>query len=126
MDSSVFGLFVICSAMFFGAFVAGLSCYKLNRRQLSWLNCFAAGLLLGTALGVIVPEGVRSIYEDVGNESGGAEVGGSDQHAHHEGESHAHEHSHDKGHPERLLGKSSLVIILLLWCFFPDIIKLDS
>lgn len=55
---------VICFAMFMGAFVAGLSCYKFNRRQLAWVNCFAAGLLLGTALGVIIPEGVRALYEE--------------------------------------------------------------
>ena len=95
--------------MFLGAFVAGLSCYKLNRRQLSWLNCFAAGLLLGTALGVIVPEGVRSIYED---ESKGGDRpvhmdhdddGNSQEHEEHGG------HHHDEaGHPERLLGKFSL------------------
>ena len=117
-------LFVICFAMFAGAFVAGLSCYKFNRRQLAWVNCFAAGVLLGTALGVIVPEGVRALYEDsVGqlahsHDSMGAaaqvsEHGHFSHHHNHDEDAHeggnggGHE-GHDHGddvHPEGLVGK---------------------
>ena len=93
------GLFLICSAMFLGAFFAGMSCYKLNRRQLAWLNCFAAGLLLGTALGVIIPEGVRSIYEGARSAHEHDETL-SDEKEH--GDSHEH---HEDSHQERLLGK---------------------
>jgi ABC-type nickel/cobalt efflux system permease component RcnA len=112
--SPIAGLFVICTAMFAGAFVAGMSCYKLNRRQLAWLNCFAAGLLLGTALGVIIPEGVRSIYE-------GAKTAhpphakldvDADHHEpehvvelNHAGEEAHHGHDHEENHQERLLGE---------------------
>ena len=111
--SPVAGLFVICTAMFAGAFVAGMSCYKLNRRQLAWLNCFAAGLLLGTALGVIIPEGVRSIYEGAKLSQNAPNPAALESHAHeveHAAEAHdhgeeAHSHNHGDNHQERLLGK---------------------
>jgi len=104
-SSSLLGLFAICGAMFAGAFLAGLSCYKLNRRQLAWVNCFAAGLLLGTALGVIVPEGVRSIYES----SNSGEVGTAMDQQHLERET-GHDHDHhgegkEEQHTERILGR---------------------
>ena len=92
---TTFELFILCAAMFLGAFLAGLSCYKLNRRQLAWVNCFAAGILLGTALGVIIPEGVRAIYE--GNEHTAHDHSASEEHS-------ENAHSENK-HPERLLGR---------------------
>jgi ABC-type nickel/cobalt efflux system permease component RcnA len=115
MDSSnILSLFVICTAMFFGAFFAGtITCYHLSRKQLAWLNCFAAGLLLGTALGVIIPEGVRSIYEtsSVLNAKESILEKKSIIEHHHEGE-HDHEEEEVEGHhehhghtEERLLGE---------------------
>jgi hypothetical protein len=94
MDNSFLGLLAVCSAMFLGAFIAGLSCYRFSRRQLAWLNCFATGLLLGTALGVIIPEGVRALYDT-------HEEPGPNEHLdHHDDDD--HEHSQ---HRERILGK---------------------
>lgn len=122
MESPLAGLVVICGAMFSGAFVAGMSCYKLNRKQLAWLNCFAAGLLLGTALGVIIPEGVRSIYVGAALEKAAtktstesshsesrhlksAEVNHEEDHDHEAEEDHVHEHHSGNEHQERLLGE---------------------
>lgn len=74
-SSLLLGLVVTCASMFLGAFAAGISCVKLDKRQLAWLNCFACGLLLGTALGVIIPEGVRSLFEHRGAGEHGTEEG---------------------------------------------------
>jgi ABC-type nickel/cobalt efflux system permease component RcnA len=107
MDSTLPGLVATCAAMFLGAFLAGMSCYKLNRRQLAWLNCFAAGLLLGTALGVIIPEGVRSIYEGSKAERMKPTVVEEIGHGDHDHD-HDHDHQgHENSHQERLLGKDS-------------------
>jgi ABC-type nickel/cobalt efflux system permease component RcnA len=108
--------------MFFGAFLAGsLTCYKFNRKQLAWLNCFASGLLLGTALGVIIPEGVRSIYsvnqqqprsQTFTNEPNSKFIEMETHHEEHDGQ-HGEDHHEDEhdghGHTEeRLLGKLTL------------------
>ncbi|KAH9251090.1 hypothetical protein BASA81_010989 [Batrachochytrium salamandrivorans] len=74
-SSLLLGLAVTCVSMFLGAFAAGISCVKLDKKQLAWLNCFACGLLLGTALGVIIPEGVRSLFEHRGSGEAGEEHG---------------------------------------------------
>lgn len=53
------------SAMFFGSMLAGLiSLPGASRKQLALVNCFGCGLLLGTALNVVLPEGVTALYED--------------------------------------------------------------
>ncbi|ORX93986.1 Zinc/iron permease [Basidiobolus meristosporus CBS 931.73] len=57
-------LCLLCLAMFAGSFVAGsipLS-FRLSEDKLKILTAFGAGLLIGTALIVIIPEGVETIY----------------------------------------------------------------
>eukprot|EP00516_Mucochytrium_quahogii_P003432 CAMPEP_0203758224 /NCGR_PEP_ID=MMETSP0098-20131031/10987_1 /ASSEMBLY_ACC=CAM_ASM_000208 /TAXON_ID=96639 /ORGANISM=" , Strain NY0313808BC1" /LENGTH=315 /DNA_ID=CAMNT_0050650527 /DNA_START=126 /DNA_END=1074 /DNA_ORIENTATION=+ len=62
--SSLLDLCVLSVGMLVGAFGAGmLPLYiTLNQRQLNLFNAFGTGLLLGTAMGVIIPEGVHSLY----------------------------------------------------------------
>ena len=52
---------VVAFFMFAGALVAGLTWMPLTRASLDLVNVFGVGLLLGTGLGVIVPEGVREL-----------------------------------------------------------------
>ncbi len=57
---------VLSIAMLLGAFVAGVFplYFGMNQRQVNVCNTLGCGLLLGTALAVIIPEGVHSLYED--------------------------------------------------------------
>ena len=51
--------------MFLGCFAAGLVplAAKLSPRKINLMSLFGAGLLVGTALAVIVPEGVQALYD---------------------------------------------------------------
>lgn len=57
-------ILLLSAAMFLGAFVSGLVPLKatLSLSSLRLLNVFGCGLMLGTALAVIIPEGVHSLY----------------------------------------------------------------
>ena len=58
-------LFILCSAMFLGAFGAGylpLS-MSLSANKIRLVTIFGAGLLVGTALVVVIPEGISMHYE---------------------------------------------------------------
>ena len=48
-----------CAAMFFGAIAAGLLPYflRVTEQQLSLVSSLGAGVLIGSALAVILPEG---------------------------------------------------------------------
>lgn len=58
-------LVVFCVAMFGGAYGAGSLplLLSLNVSRLRWVTIFGAGLLVGTALVVIIPEGIAMHYE---------------------------------------------------------------
>lgn len=55
----------LCIAMFIGAFASGLipACIKLNKRRIRAFVAFGTGLLLCTAMAVIIPEGMHSLAE---------------------------------------------------------------
>ena len=54
-------MLVVCLSMFLGALLAGLAWMPLTRSSLDHVNAFGVGLLLGTGLGVIIPEGMREL-----------------------------------------------------------------
>jgi len=64
MDDST-QLISLSLAMFFGSFVAGAIplTISLSERSLRLVSIIGAGLLVGTALAVIIPEGVHELYE---------------------------------------------------------------
>jgi zinc transporter 9 len=75
-------LVLLSIAMFAGSYVAGnipLS-LTLHESRLKFLSALGAGLLIGSALMVIIPEGVATVYNTGGNIAqrfGGASVVGS-------------------------------------------------
>jgi len=58
-------VFIMSLSVFLGAFVSGLApiFISLNQQQLALFNAFGTGLLLGTALTVIIPEGVEMLHD---------------------------------------------------------------
>uniref|UniRef100_A0A914V3Q2 Solute carrier family 39 member 9 n=1 Tax=Plectus sambesii TaxID=2011161 RepID=A0A914V3Q2_9BILA len=58
-------LSMLSLAMFFGSYLAGSVplAMTFSESKLRFVSIFGAGLLVGTALAVIIPEGVQSIYE---------------------------------------------------------------
>uniref|UniRef100_A0A673T9G5 Zinc transporter ZIP9 n=1 Tax=Suricata suricatta TaxID=37032 RepID=A0A673T9G5_SURSU len=54
-------------AMLVGCYVAGIVPLAVNfsEERLKLVTVLGAGLLCGTALAVIVPEGVHALYEDI-------------------------------------------------------------
>jgi len=58
-------IMLLSLAMFFGCFVAGLVplAGNLSARKIQMMSIFGAGLLVGTALAVIIPEGVQALYD---------------------------------------------------------------
>ncbi|VDO63554.1 unnamed protein product [Onchocerca flexuosa] len=50
--------------MFVGSFLAGLIplAFSMSEKRTRLLSTFGAGLLVGTALSVIIPEGVEALY----------------------------------------------------------------
>lgn len=57
-------LTVLSGSMFIGSYVAGSipMMFNLSESRMRMVSIFGAGLLLGTALSVIIPEGVESLY----------------------------------------------------------------
>uniref|UniRef100_A0A913HVJ7 Zinc transporter ZIP9 n=1 Tax=Strongyloides stercoralis TaxID=6248 RepID=A0A913HVJ7_STRER len=57
-------LLVFSFSMFIGSYVAGLIplAFTLNENKVRLFSIFGAGLLIGTALSVIVPEGIVALY----------------------------------------------------------------
>ena len=78
-------LLTLCTAMFLGAFASGYIplAFGFSEAKLRLITIFGAGLLVGTALVVIIPEGVAMHYEGQLKHGGGAPHGGA--HAHGEG-----------------------------------------
>lgn len=72
--SSLSALAGTCLLMFVGSLLAGLAPLLLNvsESQLQTISAIGAGLLIGTALGVILPEGAeafRTAQEEAGEPS---------------------------------------------------------
>ena len=63
MESSFFQLLIFCAVMLFGSYLAGTAplILPLSEEKLHRVSVFGAGLLVGTALAVIVPEGVQTL-----------------------------------------------------------------
>ncbi|KAH8317045.1 hypothetical protein KR074_012424, partial [Drosophila pseudoananassae] len=61
-------LTLLVSVMLVGSYIAGSipMLMKLSEEKLKYVTVLGAGLLVGTALAVIIPEGIRSLYEDNG------------------------------------------------------------
>lgn len=57
-------LILLCLAMLFGCYVSGLIplIFNFSEDKLQLVSVFGAGLLVGTALTVIIPEGVHTLY----------------------------------------------------------------
>lgn len=75
-------LFLYMAAMFLGAFGAGYLplAFSLSESRLRLVTIFGAGLLVGTALVVIIPEGIAMHYESQLKHA--AAHGGAHAHAH--------------------------------------------
>ncbi|CAO2586772.1 Zinc transporter ZIP9 [Lemmus lemmus] len=95
-------------AMLVGCYVAGIIPLAVNfsEERLKLVTVLGAGLLCGTALAVIVPEGVHALYEEVleGNETK-QNVIASDKAAE-ISVVHEHEHSHDHTQLHAYIGVS--------------------
>uniref|UniRef100_A0ABI7XQ71 Zinc transporter ZIP9 n=1 Tax=Felis catus TaxID=9685 RepID=A0ABI7XQ71_FELCA len=66
MDDFV-SISLLSLAMLVGCYVAGIVPLAVNfsEERLKLVTVLGAGLLCGTALAVIVPEGVHALYEDI-------------------------------------------------------------
>lgn len=88
-------LFGLSVAMFVGAFAAGYLplTITISASRMKLLTVFGAGILIGTALNVIIPEGLHMWFSAPAEGSHGSHEG-PHQHEHeHEGESdHGHKH----------------------------------
>ncbi|KAK6301400.1 hypothetical protein J4Q44_G00274530 [Coregonus suidteri] len=64
MDGAI-AIILISVAMFLGCFLLGLIplLIKLSEKSLQFVSVFGAGLLCGTALAIILPEGVELLEE---------------------------------------------------------------
>lgn len=62
---------LLSAAMFIGSYISGLVPlgFSLRKDQIKQLNVAGSGLLIGTALSVIIPEGVSALY-NLKNEDG--------------------------------------------------------
>ncbi|XP_072485595.1 zinc transporter ZIP9 isoform X2 [Notamacropus eugenii] len=100
-------------AMLVGCYVAGIIPLAVNfsEERLKLITVLGAGLLCGTALAVIVPEGVHALYEDIleGKHHQASEaqnVIASDKAAGEKPLVHEHEHSHDHTRLHAYIGVS--------------------
>ncbi|OLY84827.1 Zinc transporter ZIP9 [Smittium mucronatum] len=66
--NSILLLFITSLAMFLGSYLFGTIplCFKLSDSKLSSIALLGVGLLTGTALGVIVPEGIEAVIKAAG------------------------------------------------------------
>lgn len=108
-------ILMLSLAMFIGSYISGMAplAFKLQKDQINQLNVAGSGLLVGTALSVIIPEGVSALYSSQNHEDAHAE--------HHEyadfgdvsdHEDHDHEHKHDQVH--QYVGLALLTGFLLM------------
>ena len=87
MESSFFQLLIFCAVMLFGSYLAGTAplILPLSEEKLHRVSVFGAGLLVGTALAVIVPEGVQTL---IGAFSRSAQAEQATKEQEHSGHSH--------------------------------------
>ena len=97
MDSSFFQLLIFSAIMLFGSYLAGTApmVLPLNEEKLHRVSVFGAGLLVGTALAVIVPEGVQTLIGALSRSAASAASAASASKEH-------SGHSHDAGHLDGL------------------------
>ncbi|XP_039247959.1 zinc transporter ZIP9-like isoform X2 [Styela clava] len=128
MISEFFSVVALSAFMFVGCLVSGyipLS-FSLSQRKIQLFTIFGAGLLVGTALAVIIPEGVETIYNSHEHDSSeileekrsivDEDVSPSDfKSAVVEGEKHEHEEHHANNHKvvgiSLLLGFVSMLLV---------------
>ena len=84
-------LLLLCAAMFAGAFGSGYIplYFSWSEKRLRLVTIFGAGLLVGTALIVIIPEGIAMHYEGQQRHGAAPAVDAHAGHAH-EGGAEAH------------------------------------
>ncbi|ULT85792.1 hypothetical protein L3Y34_005880 [Caenorhabditis briggsae] len=90
MDGISF-LLVLSTAMFLGSYIAGSIplMFSLSEGRIRLVSIFGAGLLVGTALSVIIPEGVEALY--------GAQCAAG-----------GHQHHHE--HPNRVVSNVGAIV----------------
>jgi solute carrier family 39 (zinc transporter), member 9 len=66
-------LFSLCVAMFGGSFLAGNLplMFILPQDKVRLISAYGAGLLVGTALIVVIPEGIETVYDSHSSEHEG-------------------------------------------------------
>ena len=71
MDGTLM-LVLLSITMFIGSFVSGLIplTLSLSESKMRFITIIGAGLLVGTALAVIIPEGVNTLYKNNNNNNG--------------------------------------------------------
>lgn len=59
------GFLIICIIIFLGSLISGAVpfCFSLSELHISLLSAFGAGLLVSTALAVILPEGIEAFHD---------------------------------------------------------------
>jgi solute carrier family 39 (zinc transporter), member 9 len=64
VDPGVITVVVISSVMFIVSFSAGIVplAMSLNQERMNLISSFGVGLLVGTSLGVVLPEGIEMLY----------------------------------------------------------------
>merc|ERR1712176_743198 len=109
---------ILSIAMLAGSFISGMAplAFSLKRDQINTLNVMGSGLLVGTALSVIIPEGVSALYNQKHHDDHHAEhheyaefgePGDHDDHGTEE-----EEHNHDDVHQH--IGLSLLTGFILM------------
>lgn len=111
-------------AMFIGSYISGMVPlgFSLEKEQINKMNVAGSGLLVGTALSVIIPEGVSALYSQKHHEESHSALAaehdydqfgekGDHDHEHHDGEEDEHHH-HDEVH--QYIGLSLLIGFLVM------------
>ena len=77
-------LFILCASMFLGAFGSGYVplMFNLSENKLRLVTIFGAGLLVGTALVVVIPEGISMHYEGQLKHAAAAAAAAAAAHSH--------------------------------------------
>lgn len=117
MDEAV-AIILISVAMFLGCFLLGLIplLIKLSEKRLQFVSIFGAGLLCGTALAIVLPEGVELLEESWRVSSCSVAPAAANQNASDVGVGHQlqEEDRRSKGLPARFFIGVSLVVGFIL------------
>lgn len=98
----IWTLILLSVAMLIGCYLSGLIplAFTFSEEKLKLVTVFGAGLLVGAALAVIIPEGIHAMYSDeLGNnhEHGHSHEGVKEEPGKHSETEATHEHHHDHG-----------------------------